>query len=612
MRMAAVHPLTLLCCCVLATTPAAPASAATSIVTTGYNLSFFANGTVSSFTVDTGGATVQQLVAQQPSPVAQPPLVSVVMGPQYSNVVVGPSQLVLVTVGSSSTQDQFLRATFATPAGNISAAIRVVAGAPNSEFVRFTVASVTPSVLWDAAVARLRFVALPLRFELRGCATLAGIGYSANVAVVLLPGMLNVSVGGMPRTRDAFDIRIGSGSGNPGGAGCSLSASAFGDSGFVNASVTLWAGPRAALPAAVQLGERALGLPSPQLGGGGKLSPQTALEVAKGYFLIDIPPPQFNKTVEYAHAAGFGYIVLLDSWMATNPGQETMYGHYNVSEAWAKWGGGTGSPVAGLRAAVQFANAHGIKIGLHTMSGNIAMTDSYVTPIPDPRLATLPGQWTLAIALDVNATVARLSGNTTCLATVPLSERCTVTNCAPCPGAATHDIWIGDELMRYATLNSSTNILSSLVRGLHGTRAQSHSAGERVRVMAASPFYLPTGTLLDEIGANIARAVDAVGADTAYFDGLGAVLPVVSGGATERFACSRLQLAFWRSCKRQVIAQADTEGEPELESGHLWHMDSRSGQSDFAATDSKAFMDGMKQFSVRRAMRELFTPDLGW
>ena len=90
------------------------------------------------------------------------------------------------------------------------------------------------------------------------------------------------------------------------------------------------------------------------------------------------------------------------------------------------------------------------------------------------------------------------------------------------------------------------------------------------------------------------------------------MFPIVSGGATERFACSRMQLAFWRSCQRQVIAQADTEGEPELESGHLWHMDSRSGQSDFAATDSKAFMDGVKQFDVRGAMRELFTPDLGW
>lgn len=139
-----------------------------------------------------------------------------------------------------------------------------------------------------------------------------------------------------------------------------------------------------------------------------------------------------------------------------------MYGHYNVSEAWAKWGGGTGSPEAGLRAAVQFANAHGIKIGLHTMSGNIAMTDSYVTPAPDPRLATLPGQWTLSIALDVNATVAQLSGNTICLATVPLSERCTVTNCAPCPGAATHDIWIGARFYKQNTVSICCGLSESV------------------------------------------------------------------------------------------------------------------------------------------------------
>lgn len=543
----------------------------TTIDADGYNLSFFSNGTVGSFAVNTG-ATVLQLVApvQQPSETAgQPPLVSVVLSPQYGNAAVGTSQLVLLT---DSTEAQLLRATFVTPVGNITASVQIAKGTPSSKFVRFTVASVAPAAVWDDAVAVLRFVALPLRFEpLLGCATLAGIGYDSDVAVVLLPGVLNVSVEGLPRTNSAFFARIGSGKTNPDGANCSLSASAFGDSGFANVSVTLWAGPRDALPAAVQLGERALGLPSPQLGGGGKLSPQTALEASLGYFLIDIPPNQFNKTVEYAHAAGFGYIVLLDSWIATLPGQEAMYGHYNVSESWAGWGDGAGGPVAGLRAAVKYANTRGVKIGLHTLSGNIAMTDSYVTPVPDPRLAVLPGHWTLATSMDVNATAARLGGNTTCLAAVPLSERCTATSCAPCPGA-THDIRIGDELLSYTTLNSSTNMLSGLVRGLHGTRPQPHGAGSRVHVMAAGsgPTYLPTGTLIDEIGTNIARAVDNVGADTVYFDGLGQMFPIVSGGATERFACSRMQLAFWRSCQRQVLAQADTEGEWGLESGHLW------------------------------------------
>jgi hypothetical protein len=570
-----------------------------------WTLGFDEDGAVGSFNV-TVGNTGLQLVAPTQQPPGQPALVSVVMGPQWGNTVLGPSQL--------SLEQKLLHAVFVTPAGNATAVISIGTDDSSSgtAFARFTVVSVAPSALWQSSVSRLRFATIPLMFNLSHCATLAGIGYNDSVAAALLPASLHTSVAALPAHNDQF------GPSNPAGAPCSLSASAFSDSGFVNASVALWAGSRPALPAAMQLGEQELGLPSPKLNGGGKLSPELALEVAKGYFLIDIPPSEFNKTVEYAHSAGFGYIVLLDSWIDTTPGKEAKYGHYNVSKAWAGWGGSgaVGTPMAGLRAAVQYANTRGVKIGLHTMSGNIATTDSYVTPIPDVRLATIPGHWTLASDLNATSTSARLIGNTTCLGSIPLSERCTVTDCAPCPGAVTHDIRIGSsgELLTYAHLNTTTGILSGLVRGLHGTQSQSHSAGALVHVMAAGsgPTYLPTGTLIDEIGANIAHVVDAVGADTAYFDGLGNMLPVASGGATERFACSRMQLAFWRACKRQVITQADTEGELELESGHLWHMDDRAGQSDFAATDSKAFLDHIKTVSITRAHRELYGVDLGW
>jgi hypothetical protein len=145
----------------------------------------------------------------------------VVLGPAHNNVVLRPSR---VSLGGG-----VLEATFATPAGAATAAIRVTAGAEagllGAEFVRFTVVGVTPAAVWAAAVSRLRFFALPLHFDLQGCATLAGVGYDGAVAVALLPGALNTSVGGLPRTNDRF------GPSNPSGAGCSLSASAFGDSG---------------------------------------------------------------------------------------------------------------------------------------------------------------------------------------------------------------------------------------------------------------------------------------------------------------------------------------------------------------------------------------------
>ena len=396
---------------------------------------------------------------------------------------------------------------------------------------------------------------------------------------------------------------------NPDGANCSLSASAFGDSGFVGASAALWVGPRSQLSAAVQRGERAFGLPSPTLGG--KWAKESD-EVKRGYFLIDIPPEKFNETVAYAARAGFGYIVLLDGWIATGAGGQSMYGHYNVSQGWKSWGGGRADAASGLAAAIKFANSQGVKVGLHTMSGNIAESDSYVTPTPDPRLATLPGSWSLASDLTANSTTIKLwRERVSCM--VPFPARCFSGPCAPCPNGAT-TVRIGDELAVFTRLDPASASLTGVKRGAFGTTPQAYTAGTRVKVMArgSGPTFLAAGTLVDEIGANIARAVDRVGADTVYFDGLGQLLPVVSGGATERFDCSRLQLSFWRHAQRQVIAQSDTEGENQLESGHLWHLDSRSGQTDFAATDSKAFLDKIKTVDLHRAHRELFSPDLGW
>ena len=245
------------------------------------------------------------------------------------------------------------------------------------------------------------------------------------------------------------------------------------------------------------------------------------------------------------------------------------------------------------------------------MSGNIAPSDSYVTPTPDPRLATLPGSWSLASDLTANSTTIQLSRErVSCMVSFP--ARCFSGPCAPCPDGAT-TVRIEDELAVFTRLDPASGSLTGVKRGAFGTTPQAYTAGTRVKVMArgSGPTFLAAGTLVDEIGANIARAVDRVGADTVYFDGLGQLLPVVSGGATERFDCSRLQLSFWRHAKRQVIAQSDTEGENQLESGHLWHLDSRSGQTDFAATDSKAFLDKIKSV-LERAHRELFSPDLGW
>ena len=60
-----------------------------------------------------------------------------------------------------------------------------------------------------------------------------------------------------------------------------------------------------------------------------------------------------------------------------------------------------------MQRCVQKAAARGIRLGVHTLSAFISPHDSYVTPVPDPRLARV-GSSTLAAAVDASATEIRV------------------------------------------------------------------------------------------------------------------------------------------------------------------------------------------------------------
>ena len=98
-----------------------------------------------------------------------------------------------------------------------------------------------------------------------------------------------------------------------------------------------------------------------------------------------------NQTIEYALASGIQYITFLVGSWSQGPG------HYDVNNE--SWPGGAPT----LQAAVAQIHSRGLKAGMHTLSSNIAKTDRYVTPTPDPRLAKTHN---LTLAADINATTA--------------------------------------------------------------------------------------------------------------------------------------------------------------------------------------------------------------
>lgn len=150
--------------------------------------------------------------------------------------------------------------------------------------------------------------------------------------------------------------------------------------------------------------------------------------------------------------------------------------------------------LGGLISILSQLRAHGLRAGLHTMSGNIAFTDRYVTPIPDPRLAKSSTRHFLALALSASASSITVNTSTASM---------------PPTGA----LQIGNEIVTYSGIKSAAPFgLTGLVRGAYNTTVSSYPVGTLVaRLLETGLGFLPDphSDLLDEIAANIACVFDA-------------------------------------------------------------------------------------------------------
>ena len=73
-----------------------------------------------------------------------------------------------------------------------------------------------------------------------------------------------------------------------------------------------------------------------------------------------------------------------------------------------------------------------------------------------------------------------------------------------------------------------------------------------------------------------------------------------------------LHFEFWRHLQRSdVLVESSSSSFVPAGSG-LWHLDGRSGQSDYCATDVRAYMQYMKEPYLAAAAENLSPLDLGW
>ena len=351
--------------------------------------------------------------------------------------------------------------------------------------------------------------------------------------------------------------------------------------GIVGAKFSLVASPIEDFKPAIREAERAAGLPSPELGGNWARDSES---VQKSYlFATDASDANIDALIDYAKLGGFGTIVFLkNNWLDT-------HGHYRINT------GNFPHGLEGLKAAVAKIHAAGLEAGVHVFGPSISPNDSYITPKPDDRLATVSVP-ALAEALDAKAAAITLSAEPRLPPIGPSSEEF--------PGTY---LRIGDEIIRYEAAEPGPPFrYVRCVRGALGTKAEAHPAGSTVRGLLTMWGYFlvdPDSTLVDEFTRNFADVFNSADFDMLYVD---ASDGIIDDYIDSWYYLNRMHLAYYRKFRKDVLYQTSNGVGADLR----WHIVPRSASAD-GHGDIKGYLDE-RWPGILRMDANFTRPDIGW
>ncbi len=266
-------------------------------------------------------------------------------------------------------------------------------------------------------------------------------------------------------------------------------APAYEDGGVIGSRIALFGSPEGDALATLGAIELEEGLPHPTIDGEwGK----TARSASAAYLILDFGEEDVEQAIRWTQRAGLRYLY--------HPGPFRTWGHFELNDRFP-------SGRAGLKRAVETAEAAGIMVGVHTLSNFITTNDRYVTPVPDPRLARV-GSSTLAAEIDASQTE------------IPVESP---EFFAQFENNNLRTVVIGDELIQYRTVSEEAPWrLLDAERGAFETRAGSHAAGEEVGLLADHAYnvFLTSAELGEEMATNLAELYNETGLRQISFDGV--------------------------------------------------------------------------------------------
>lgn len=283
----------------------------------------------------------------------------------------------------------------------------------------------------------------------------------------------------------------------------------FDDGGVIGSRIALFAGPATKALATLGAIELAEGLPHPTLDG---VWAKQSARATQSYLIVDFGEATMNEAIRMTQRAGLK-VVYHSSPFET-------WGHFKLKPDLFPGGWN------GFRDCVTKAAQAGIGVGFHTLSNFITPNDTYVTPIPDPRLARIGSS---EITFDVDPEQTEIP-----MADPSWFQKKTEMN----------TVALGDELIRFEDVSATAPWkLLRCRRGAWGTKASAHRQGEAVGKLMDHPYkvFLTDAVLGQEVARRIAEFANHTGAMQLSLDGLEGNWSSGMG----QYGCSLFTKAWW-------------------------------------------------------------------
>ncbi|WP_065219175.1 MULTISPECIES: hypothetical protein [Butyricimonas] len=269
-----------------------------------------------------------------------------------------------------------------------------------------------------------------------------------------------------------------------------FSVSAYNDGGVEGSKIVLFGCPEGKVLDYIEKIELAENLPHPELNG---VWMKRAPEATQAYIIYPFNEKNIEEAIELTKRTGLKYLY--------HGGPFSTWGNFMLNPKDFPNG------LDGLKSCVEKAGLAGIKLGIHTLSNFTTTNDSYVTPIPDKRLAKV-GSAILTTGVTANQTEIEISD--------PMFFNQMENN-------HLHGVMLGEELIRYERVSDEVPWkLLNCQRGAWGTKASVHAKGDTISKLLDHGYkvFLTDIELTKEIARNIAEIFNYSGIDQVSFDGL--------------------------------------------------------------------------------------------